>query len=104
MNRICVNPLPVATAIAAAIFSAALSCPAHADLRISTKATKHVTCSGGVCQATAPTATLNVSDLAGMLAAGDVSVASGSIAHDITVSTVLSWTSTSRLTLDSFSL
>jgi len=40
-----------------------------------------------------------------MLAAGDVSVVSGSIAHDIAVNAALRWTSTSRLTLDSsFSL
>lgn len=75
---------------------------ARADLKISSNPTKNVTCSGGVCMATAKNAVLNVSDLAGMLASGDVTVQSGSIAQDIEINAALSWASVSRLTLDSF--
>jgi hypothetical protein len=45
---------------------------------------------------------LNATDLANLLAAGDVKVASGGTAKDIEVSASLSWVSTSRLTLDAF--
>src|SRR5437764_7087587 len=75
---------------------------AHAALKISNQPTKNVTCSKGVCTATAPRAVLNVGDLANMLASGDAKVVSGSEARDIEIDTALSWTSTSRLTLDSF--
>src|SRR2546423_7617149 len=75
---------------------------AHAALKISTQPTKNVTCSKGVCTATAPRAVLNVGELANMLASGDVKVASGNLAVDIENDTALSWASTSRLTLDSF--
>ena len=63
-----------------------LTQPSHAALTVSSAATKHVTCSGGVCSATAAKATLNVTDLQNMLAAGDVSLVSGNVAGDIVVS------------------
>ena len=73
----------------------------HAALKISTKPTSNVTCSGGVCTATASHAVLNANDLASMLSTGNVTVASGSQAWDINVDTLVSWTSANRLTLDS---
>jgi len=75
---------------------------ARASVEISTKPTKNMTCSGGVCTATAKNAVLNVNDLIGMLASGDVTVQSGSLAQDIEIDAALSWASASRLTLDSF--
>ena len=71
-------------------------------LKISAKPTSNVTCSGGVCTATASHAVLNANDLASMLSTGNVTVASGSQAWDINVDTLVSWTSTNRLTLDSY--
>ena len=47
-------------------------------------------------------AVLNVDDLANMLTGGDVTVESGSLAQDIEIDAALSWTSTHRLTLDSY--
>jgi hypothetical protein len=75
---------------------------AHAALQISSKPTANVSCSGGVCTATAQNAVLNVSDLASMLAAGNVTVASGSAAADIEVDAALSYAAGTGLTLDSF--
>src|SRR5262249_46634149 len=73
---------------------------AKADLVITNKATQNVSCSNGSCTATAPNATLNVGDLTNMLAGGDVKVLTGGGATNIAVNVGLSWTSTSRLTLD----
>jgi len=75
---------------------------ASAFLHISKKATANVSCSAGVCAATAKQAVLNVSDLANMLASGDVTVQSGNLAQDIEIDAPLTWASTSRLTLDSY--
>jgi hypothetical protein len=55
-----------------------------------------------VCAPTAKKAVLNVDDLAGMLASGDVKVTSGAQAQDIEINAALSWTSTQRLTLDAY--
>src|ERR1043166_8069905 len=86
------------SALAAALFT-----PSSADAAvvISSKPTKNMTCSGGVCTPTKAKAVLNVTDLANMLASGDVKVVSDSKALDIDFAESLSWTSTSRLTLDS---
>ena len=75
---------------------------AHADLAISNDATSNVTCSDGVCSATAVNAVLNISELANMLASEDVQVVSGSLAQDIDFDASLSWTSNRTLTLDAF--
>ena len=75
---------------------------AQATVAISTQPTVNMSCSGGVCIPTASDAVLNVNDLANMLASGDVTVQSGSLARDIEVDAPLRWTSTSRLTLDSY--
>jgi hypothetical protein len=75
---------------------------AHAAVVISTAATQNMSCSAGACTPTAPDAVLNVTDLSNMLAAGDVKVVSDSAAIDIQFAAPLSWSSTGRLTLDSY--
>src|SRR5579872_3865515 len=75
---------------------------ATAAVFVSSNPTKHMSCSGGVCTPTAAYAVLNVSDLANMLASSSVTVQSGSSAMDIDLDAGLSWTSASRLTLDSY--
>jgi hypothetical protein len=85
------------------IGATALVGTAQADVKISTKATSNMSCSGGVCTPTAKKAVLNVGDLANMLAGGSVTVnTAGSTAQDIEIAAALSWTSTSRLTLDAY--
>jgi hypothetical protein len=78
----------------------ALGNAAFADVEISNKPTSNMSCGSGVCTATAQKATLNVGDLATMLASGDVAVKTGSVAKDIDIDQPLQWTSTARLTLD----
>ena len=84
------------TALAAVLAGTA----ARADVTISSKPTQNMSCQAGVCTATAQKAVLNADDLAGMLASGDASVATGTVANDIELHAALSWASTSRLTLD----
>ncbi len=84
--------------IAAAL---AISSPAQAAVNISSNPTKNMTCSAGVCSPTAKKAVLNVSDLTNLLASGDVKVTTGAGAIVIEITAPFSWTSTSRLTLDS---
>jgi len=91
--------LHVISALAAVGVTAAAPA-AHAELTISTAATKNVTCSNGVCTATTKTATLNASTLQTMLASGNVKVATGSTAKQIVVSADLGWATSSVLTLD----
>jgi hypothetical protein len=88
--------------VAALLATLAGTPSAFAAVQVSTKPTENMTCSQGVCSPTAKKAVLNVTDLANMLASGDVTVRSGSLAHDIDINAALSWTSTSRLTLDSY--
>ncbi|HEX3653384.1 MAG TPA: hypothetical protein VHU18_11235, partial [Rhizomicrobium sp.] len=76
------------------------SAVARADVEISTKPTSNMSCDAGVCTATAQKAVLNVSDLATMLASGDVAVKTGLVAKDIDIDQPLTWSNTSRLTLD----
>jgi hypothetical protein len=78
------------------------SAPAHANLTISTASTSNVTCSGGVCSATASNAVLNVTDLTNLLASGDVTVKSTNKAVDIVIADTFSWVSANGLTLDSY--
>jgi len=82
-------------------FAAGLA-PTRAAVVISTAATQNMNCSAGVCTPTAKKAVLNVGDLANLLAAGDAKVVSDSKAVDIRFAAPLSWTSSSRLTLDSY--
>jgi hypothetical protein len=74
--------------------------PARADLVIAGKHTSNVSCSAGVCQATAPKAVLNVKELQSYLASGDVTVSSVSQATAIDVTAPIHWRS-HTLTLDS---
>ena len=86
-----------------AIFTTALllsSAAAHADISISSKPTSNMSCNGGNCTASAPKAVLNVTDLETMLASGDVTVKTGGITNNIDIVQPLTWSSTSRLTLD----
>jgi hypothetical protein len=87
--------LSLGVAVAALIAGAA-----QAEVKISDQPTQNMSCSGGVCTATAAKAVLNINDLTNMLASGDTAVKTGSVAKDIVVKSALSWTSTSRLTLD----
>jgi hypothetical protein len=90
------------SAILAEITAAILlsSAVARADVEISNKPTSNMSCVGGVCTATAQKAVLNVGNLAGMLASGDVAVKTGTVTKDIDIDQPLTWTSASRLTLD----
>src|SRR5580765_7140569 len=73
---------------------------AQADLSISNKPTENMNCNAGVCTATAQKAVPNVSELQAMLGNGDVTVKTGALAKDIEITQPLTWSSTSRLTLD----
>ncbi|HWA04886.1 MAG TPA: GLUG motif-containing protein [Rhizomicrobium sp.] len=75
---------------------------ARAAVEISSKPTQNMSCQAGVCSPTAQKAVLNVGDLASMLASGDVTISSGSLAQDIEIDAKLNWVSTHRLTLDSY--
>jgi len=75
---------------------------AQASVEISANPTKNMNCSGGVCSPTAKKAVLNTTDLAGMLASGDISVESDWLSRDIEIDAALSWASAHRLTLDAF--
>ncbi len=74
--------------------------PAQAALTISSDATSQVSCTSGVCTATAAQAVLNVNDLTAMLAGGNVTLVSGKKARDIVIDVAFSWTSPDLLTLD----
>lgn len=87
-------------AVGIAIFG--LSAPSRADVVVSTASTSNIACSGGVCTPTARKAVLNVTDLANMLASGDVTVKSSALSQDIDFAAPLSWTSSQRLTLDTY--
>jgi hypothetical protein len=86
------------------VCAAAAQCasPAGAKLSISAKPTRNVTCTAGVCTATAKRAVLNGFDLSQLLDAGDVTITSGPKAQDIEVAYVISWANSHRLTLDSY--
>ncbi|HEX3944411.1 MAG TPA: hypothetical protein VHW69_10020, partial [Rhizomicrobium sp.] len=76
------------------------SAAAQADLSISNKPTQNMSCNAGVCVATAKKAVLNVGDLQAMLASGNATVKTGSIAKNVEIDEPLTWANTSRLTLD----
>lgn len=73
---------------------------ANASLVISNRPTKNLSCSAGVCTATAKSAVMNANDLVTMLNASDVTLQTGSAAKDLDVKSAFSWASASRLTLD----
>jgi len=80
----------------------AMTTASRADLVISTAPTQNVDCSAGTCSATAPRATLNVTDLTTMLAQGSVTISTLDIAKAIDVEASFSWTNQNRLTLDAY--
>jgi hypothetical protein len=84
------------------VLSFATMSASQAAVEISAKPTQNMSCTAGVCSPTAKKAVLNVIDLAGMLAGGDVKITSGSLAQDIVIDAALSWTSTGMLTLDAY--
>lgn len=93
VRKIALGPALGLCAVAAAL-------PASADLSISGGATSNVSCSNGVCTATAKVAVLNVGDLTNLLAVGNLEVATGAGGPDIRVDAPLDWSSGSVLTLD----
>jgi hypothetical protein len=86
--------------IGAAIAAASSGGSAQATLAIRKAPTHNVSCSAGICTATADYATMNVGELTSMLASSNVTLVSGK-AKDIKVETAFSWASAHRLTLDS---
>jgi hypothetical protein len=88
--------------VTTAILSWAAAGSSQAALVISSKPTNNVSCSAGVCTATAKSAVMNATDLAGMLASSDVTLLSANKAKDIEVKAAFSWASSNRLTLDSY--
>ena len=87
-------------ATAAALCAVAAALPALAALNISTNTTNNVSCSKGVCTATANNAVLNVTDLTNLLSAGDLKVETGGYTQDIRVDASFSWSSAALLTFD----
>lgn len=88
------------SALVFAVFTALLVGAAQASVKISAGHTAHMSCADGVCAPTAKNAILNATDLAEMLAASDITVATGGGAVTISIEAPFSWTSTHRLTLD----
>ncbi|MGD0864206.1 MAG: hypothetical protein ABSA49_01485 [Rhizomicrobium sp.] len=77
--------------------------PAEAGVVISTKPTANMSCSAGVCTATAATAVLNVTDLENLVRSGKVTVSTGgATASDIVIASALTWASANSLTLDAY--
>jgi hypothetical protein len=81
--------------------------PATAAVTISTDATANMNCVSGVCTPTAADAVLNVGDLTGMLASGNVTVNTGTGSlpqqvEDIIVAAPFNWASANGLTLDAY--
>jgi len=95
-------PRAIYLAAAFSIASLGLASTANAALVVSTNATKNVSCSAGVCTATALHAVLNVGSLQTLLASGSVKLVSGSVAGDIDVIASLTWASNNGLTLDAY--
>ena len=82
--------------------SVAAPLTSRADVVVSTASTSNMVCSGGVCTPTARKAVLNITDLANMLAGGDVTIRSSALSQDINFAAPLSWTSSQRLVLDAY--
>ncbi|MBV8800669.1 MAG: hypothetical protein JO208_12780, partial [Alphaproteobacteria bacterium] len=71
----------------------------RADVVVSNEPTQNMSCSNGVCTATAKKAVLNVSDMTSMLAVADLTVDS-STAKNIDIDASIEWSSASRLALN----
>jgi hypothetical protein len=98
----CALPGAVGPMLLSGAILACLPVPADASLVVSNDPTANVSCSAGVCTATAESAVLNVRDLTGMLGSSSVKLVSGTIAKDIRIATVVYWTSSNGLTLDAY--
>ncbi len=81
---------------------AATAGPADADLVISKGTTTNMSCSNGVCHATAPDAVLNANELANMLSASNVSVFAEGPATELTVTASFRWVTPNKLTLGAY--
>ena len=103
MLTICQKTLRGTPSISALAAMIALASPSQASVTISTGTTQNMSCSGGVCQPTATTAVLNVNDLEGYLASGNVEVTttgSGGVqANNIDIEGALTWSDASALLL-----
>src|SRR4051794_29998686 len=97
MGNLSCGMLVRATAVVTMLLSAGA---ARANVVISAAPTSNMSCSAGVCTATAARAVLNASDLQGMLASSDISVRTGRLAASIVVTVPFSWASFHSLTLD----
>jgi len=78
---------------------------AVADITVSADATANMECSAGICAPTAPDAVLNVGDLEGLLAGGNVEITTtgtGVEAGSIQLAAPLTWSTGSGLTLDAY--
>jgi hypothetical protein len=84
------------------VLSFATMSASQAAVEISAKPTQNMTCAAGVCTPTAKKAVLNISDLDGMLSSGGATIKSTAQNPDIEIGATLSWSNTSRLTLDSY--
>src|SRR5665213_1600702 len=89
-------------ALVAPLLLGAAAMSANAAVTISNGVTANMTCTGGVCSATAADAVLNAKDLKTLLTSGSVTVESGNTAQDIMIAAPLQWTSGITLTLDAF--
>lgn len=78
---------------------AALAQQADAAVVISSHATRNISCTGGVCQATAASAWLRVTDLTNMLGRESVTIQGNAVAPDIISNATFRWNSTYGLTL-----
>lgn len=89
----------LATSFAAFAIGGLTATAADATLLIRNTPTRNMTCSAGVCTATARFAVLNVNDLANLIAVSDVTVKSMGRGVQILVDSPFSWTSAHQLTL-----
>ena len=92
------HKLPIA-ALQALILSKTRPATSATAVTISTKATKNMSCSGGVCTPTGKKPVLNVSELTRMLADSNVVVGTNGATPDIIVAASFSWVSANGLTL-----
>jgi hypothetical protein len=98
-------PMGTRTATVAVLLlgTAATTMPSHAEVTVSSAATKNMTCANGLCAPTAKDAALNVGDLEALLASGSVEVSttgSGVQANNIRIDAPFGWPATSTLALD----
>ena len=95
---------PTVYIAALAVSTALTASHALADVTISSAATQNMSCAAGVCQPTATSAVLNVTDLENLLASGNVEVTttgSGGVqALNIDIAGPVSWSNGNMLSLD----